>query len=510
MPKSESLAIKNARIITLDEKRPYADSIAITDGHITAIGDWDTVHIQVKKGTNVLDAGNATVVPGLIDSHMHFEFTGQIGSSLNVMAARDVAEVLAMVEKAAGSLAAGQLIFGTQIDDSKLGENRYPTRAELDRAAPLNPVILIHRTGHSSVMNSRGLELVRIPPDTPGIEKDENGSPNGLLLAQANDIGQGNLNNEVKNLISFETIVQSTIREAIRAGITTLHALDDPEFIQKLIPILNDLPLHVVIYPQTRSVSEAISLGLPRIGGCGHSGLDGDIGSQKTAALLEPYTSDPSTSGTLYFEDEELKSMVLEAHRKGIQVSMHAVGDRAVAQGLMAVEYAQNHFPRGDTRHRIEHWEVFNAGLARKARRLGVMVGIQPPFNHFWPHNGDYPQHVGPQRYEMGDPVSDLISAGLEVAGGSDSPVTPLSPLLGIHSAVNHSNPRQRIAVSEALQMYTLQSARIAFEEKMKGTLEIGKLGDLTILEENPLEVNPAHIKDIRVLHTVVTGQVVL
>jgi predicted amidohydrolase YtcJ len=510
MPHNKTLLIKNANIITLNERQASADALFIQNGRIAFIGNAEDAERQAAGLAPIVDAGGATVVPGLIDSHMHLAHTGLAAGSLDLVNATTVEEIVELVRQAAREIPEGEVIFATRMDDNRLKGKRYPTLQELDTAAPRHPVLLRHRTGHSSVINSLALQKAKIPEGTPGIQLDEAGKPNGVLLAQANSAGQVNFKAEIYHSIGNERMLQMAVKEALQAGLTTIHTLEDIPIVQSLVPMLAGLPLRIIIYPQTRSVDEGFSFNLGRFGGCGPSCLDGDIGSQMTAALLEPYASDPSKSGSLYFKDAELKAIVLDAHQRGLQVSMHAVGDRAVAQGLMAVEYAQGKSPRPDARHRIEHWEVHNPELARKAIDLGVWADIQPPFNHFWPHNtGAYAQLLGEERKERVDPIASLIDAGVQVAGGSDSPVTPLNPMLGIHSAVNHSNSSQRITPRQALELFTIQAARIAFEEKDKGTLEIGKLGDISILGANPLSVDPTTIQDIPILYTIVGGEVV-
>jgi len=509
MPNEASLVVKNANIITLNDRQPGASALCIQDGKITCIGSAEDVERRALPGTEVLDAGGATVLPGLIDSHMHLAHTGEMLNTLNLVNATSVEEIVELVRQAARDIPEGKVVCGNGMDDAQLIENRYPHRHELDAAAPRHPVLLWHRTGHSSVMNTIALQMAQIPEGTPGVHLDESGQPSGLLMAQANSASHAQFNDDIWERIGYERIFRQAVEQALQVGLTTVHALENVHIVEQLLPMLPDLPLRVIIYPQTRDVQRALSFGLGRFGGCGNSCLDGDIGNVLTAALLEPYASNPANSGTLYFKDEELKAIVLDAHQRGLQVAMHAVGDRAVAQGLMAVEYAQGISPRPDARHRIEHWEMHNPDLARKGVDLGVWADIQPPFNHFWPHDKGYPTQIGMHRIDLVDPIADLIQAGVQVAGGSDSPVTPLSPMLGIHSAVNHSNPRQRITPRQALELFTTQAARIGFEEKSKGTLEVGKLGDLTILGDNPLSVRPDTIKDIPVLYTIVGGQVV-
>jgi predicted amidohydrolase YtcJ len=252
-------------------------------------------------------------------------------------------------------------------------------------------------------------------------------------------------------------------------------------------------------------IDKVIELGLPRIGGC--ILLDGDVGP-RTAALSEPYADDPNCYGTLYYEDEVVNEFALAAHKEGLQIAFHAVGDAAVEQALNAYGAALTQHPRDDHRHRIEHCEVIREEQIQRAQRLGIALAIQPPFNHFWPHQGSF-LSLGEERAWKLDPVRSLLRPDLLIAGGSDSTVTPLGPLIGVHAAVNHSNPAERIAVYDAMKLYTINAARIAFQEDDRGSLEVSKLGDLVVLAENPFEVDQRTIKDIKVEKTVIGGDIV-
>jgi predicted amidohydrolase YtcJ len=179
-----------------------------------------------------------------------------------------------------------------------------------------------------------------------------------------------------------------------------------------------------------------------------------------------------------------------------------------VEQALNAYEAALIAHPRDDHRHRIEHCEIIREEQVQWAQRLGVALAIQPPFNHYWPHTTYY-SSIGAERAARVDPVRTLMRPGLLVAGGSDSTVTPLGPLVGVHAAVNHSNPAERVGVQEALELYTINAARIAFEEQDKGSVEVGKLGDLVVLAQDPFETDPSRIKDVLVEMTVIGGQAV-
>jgi len=369
---------------------------------------------------------------------------------------------------------------------------------------------LIGVTGHASAVNSRGLEVLAFPKETPGVMRDVSGRPNGLLADRANNLAFDRFSEHFGADEKAAEMIDLAIEKAHAVGITTLHALEggsagNDEAVEEFLAAMPNLPLRFVLYYQIMDVDKVIELGLPRIGGC--ILLDGDVGPH-TAALSEPYADDPDCYGTLYYSQEEIDAFVLKAHKAGLQVAMHAVGDAAVEQALNAYEKALAAHPRDDHRHRIEHCEVIREEQIQRAQRLGVALAIQPPFNHYWPHTEYYPT-LGEERAWKADPVRILMRPGLLVAGGSDSTVTPLGPLIGVHAAVNHSNPAERVSVQEGLELYTINAARIAFQEADRGSLEVGKLGDFVVLAEDPFGVDSNRIKDIAVEVTVIGGDVV-
>jgi len=381
----------------------------------------------------------------------------------------------------------------------------------LDAVVPDRPVYLIGASGHSSAANTHALELIALPEDTPGLLRDENGKPNGLLTNVANSEARSGLSEHLGLEEKAEAMIPATIKKAHSVGITTIHALEgtpggeSDELVGNFWAAIPNLPLRFVLYYQTLDVDRVVELGLPRIGGC--IMLDGDLGP-RTAALSEPYIDDPDCYGTLYYSQEEMDAFILEAHKQGLQIALHAVGDAAIEQALDGYEAALDAHPRADHRHRIEHCTVMREDQILRAQRLGVALAIQPPFNIYWPQEENIPS-LGEARARMVDAVRTLMRPGLLVAGGSDSFVTPLGPMIGVHAAVNHSNPMERVSVHEALQLYTINAAWIGFQEDDRGSLEVGKLGDLVVLGKDPYQIDPRTIKDIPVEMTVIGGNIV-
>lgn len=482
----------------------------VCKGRIVALGGWEQIADRAR-GVRTLDLAGKTVLPGFIDTHVHLLWTAMSLGSLDVSGARDHVALQAAVRLAVACTPSGELLFGMGFTEYCLNREEFtPIIHALDAVAADRPIFLEGVTGHTSAVNSLALELLDLPDDTPGVMQDASGQPSGLLADQANNLACERFSESSSLAQRATEMIPVAIKKAHSVGITTLHALEggstsDDAAAEAFLARLSSLPLRIVFYYQTTDVEKVVALGLPRIGGC--ILLDGDVGPH-TAALSQPYADAPECHGTLYYSQEQIDAFVLQAHEQGLQVAMHAVGDAAVQQALDAYQRALSAHPRNDHRHRIEHCEVMRDDQIQLAQRLGVALAIQPPFNLYWPHT-EYYSTLGQERAWKADPVRTLVRAGLLIAGGSDSTVTPLGPLIGVHAAVNHTNPAERVSVQEALELYTVNAARIAFQELDRGSLQVGKLGDFVVLGKDPFEVNPGRIKDMAVEMTVIGGDVV-
>ncbi len=500
-----SIFIHNAHIHTLNPTQPFARSIGIREGRIVSLDG----NAEGWGKLQVLDAQGAVITPGFIDTHVHFSAAGMAMLALNLEESRSLGDVLQKISAEAHGKPDDYLIFATQFAPELMAENRFPSAEELDQASGGRPVYLMERTGHWSGINQAGLNLLNIAAGIPGRQLDESGKFTGVITGQVNSVAGEVLWPAFIHRVSIEQAILRAAQDAVSGGITTLHALEELPEVRAILSNQDLAPLRIIPYSQSKDVQAVLALGLQQIGGCGSMIVDGDFGPH-TAALLEPYADQPETCGVLYWQDEDLERFVMAAHRAGLQIALHCVGSAAIEQTLKAYEKALRAYPREDHRHRIEHFELPAEGQAERALRLGVVLAMQPAFNHYWPHDGEeYPRVVGEERAGLVDPVSRVVRAGLPVSFGSDAPVTPLRPLLGIHSAVNHSNLHERISVETALRITTMGGAWASFEEDEKGSLEIGKLGDLVMLGADLLKA-PAHeIKDIPILKTIIGGEIV-
>jgi len=514
------LILLNGNILTMDRGRPRAQAVAVSNGRILKVGSNDEVGALAGEGTRIIDLGGRAVLPGLIDTHVHvLEF----GRSLGWVDLRGVDSIEALkerLEERAREVPEGSWILGRGWDQERFVEGRYPTRWDLDEAAPKNPTLLFRVCGHVCVVNSLALKLAGITPHTtpPGggaIELDpETGEPNGILREGAVDL--------VLRVVpepDEQTLLKAcedACRRAVREGLTGLHwIVQSPAEIRAIQRLrrLGRLPLRVYVLVPAKYMDRLAELGLStgfgdewvRLGAI-KVFVDGSLGA-RTAALREPYADDPSNRGVMRHSQEELDSIVLKAHKLGFQLAIHAIGDRAVEAALNSIEKALKECPAADHRHRIEHASVLDEHLIARMRSLRVVASVQPHFvvSDFW-----VPSRLGPQRARWTYPFKTLLRSGVVVAGGSDCPVEPISPLLGIYAAVARERvPEEGVTIEEAIRMYTVNAAYASFEEGLKGSISEGKLADFVVLSQDITKLPPERIRDVEVEMTIVGGRVV-
>jgi len=518
--KNADLALINGNIITISPSKPQAQAIAIKNETIIEVGTNKEIQLYIGKNTKVINLDGKTVVPGFIDTHVHVIEFGRSLASINLRDAQSIKEVQETLKKRVEETSKEKWITGHGWDQERFIEKRYPTRWDLDQISPNNPVILNRVCGHVCIINSKVLEIANITKETtppPGgkIDKDpKTDEPTGILRENAMDLVWKSMPPP-----SEEELIEAAslaCEQAMKAGITTLHWLihlpNEVHVIQKLRK-QHKLPLRVYIVIPAEHSDHLIDLGL-------HTGFgdkivkigsikilaDGSLGA-RTEALHEPYSDEPSTKGMMLYSQEKLNKLVAKVHKADLQLAIHAIGDRATDMALTALEKALKEAPRKSHRHRIEHASVLDEGLIQRMKKLEVVASIQPHFiiSDFWVID-----RVGPKRARWVYPFKTLIKEGIWPIGGSDCPVEPISPLLGIYAAVaRESFPEERITVDAALRMYTVNAAYSSFEENIKGAIEAGKLADLVVLSEDPNKIPPSKIKDVKVKMTIVGGKVV-
>ncbi len=512
-----SLVIRDAHIVTMKCPTARAQAMAVNADRIVAVGTNEEIEPFIGPGTRLLSLPGRTVLPGFIDCHVHLTQTGLGALGPNVYDITDAGRVLEIVADAVSHAASAQplLIHGCWIN----GLSHPIVRPDLDRIAPRNPLMIVDVGGHACLINTQAWQMLQLPPSVRGVDRSHSNMPSGRLTAQANTLARYRYYKFIDDSRRVAALRRAA-DIALRVGITTVHALDGgspdghsrfPERdIEVLLQMRDSLPVRTVVYFQSTEIEKVLEWHLPRIGGC--VCLDGSYG-EHTSALLEPYTDKPDTRGTLYFTDEELDRFVERAHLAGLQISMHAIGDAAIEQLLNAYERAMTRYPRPDCRHRIEHFSLPTAQHIDRVARLGVALSMQPNLaavpNETQRHQVAAMVYLGPDRYQRRHPYRKILDAGCLVGGGSGSDSRPMGPLIGVQAVATHPDDDRRLTVYEALTLYTRDAARLGFEEGEKGALEPGKLADLVVLGEDPLQTDPQAISHIPVEMTLVGGQVV-
>jgi predicted amidohydrolase YtcJ len=515
----------NGNVITLDSSKPRAGAIAIRDGKIMGVGTDEEMLSVAGKNAKVIDLEARTVLPGFADSHIHLIEYGLMLSSaiLDVREARSIDEIKEIVGRRAREKPRGIWVIGHGWSTTILAERRPPNRWDLDEVAPNNPVMITDSGGHVYSVNSLALRLANIGKDTespPGgkIDKDpDTGEPTGVLRETA---AMG-----IEELVTYSdeeliTALSYALDEAVRLGLTSVHcAWESAQHIrvfQKLL-MQDELPLRVYLMIPASLLPHLLGLGLytgfgnPKLRiGAIKVLLDGTI-ERRTAALTQPYEKEPDNLGILTLSEEELYDIVGKAHKAGFQLAIHAIGDRAIHVALDSIERILKEKPKADHRHRIEHASMLDEELVSRMRNLGVIASVQPVFigsNIDW-----MLEPLGYKRAtELCERYRTLLDAGVKVTAGSDLPAdSTMNPLLGIQSAVTRHGFAlgERITVEQAIRLYTINSAYACFEEKLRGSIEVGKLADLVVLSDDPLAIPTDRIGDIKVDMTIVGGEVV-
>lgn len=526
-------AFIHGNIITMDGEKPRAEAVLVVDDRISGVGSDSEVEAFIDRGTEVIDLGGRTLVPGFIDCHAH-----PIGYGESLMAVdcrtppvNSIQDMVSAIRRKAEEKPEGEWVIGMGYDDFKLAEKRHPNRWDLDEAAPDNPIIVTRMCGHVSVANSLALQIAMITKDSADpeggqIDRDqETGEPTGVL--------RGSAMAPVYKLIPPSDMEQLrrafslAAEQFLARGVTSVSdaSVDNPLVVRAYQAAMREygMPLRVNLMMSAGLLDELSRLGIQT--GFGDERLrigaikivaDGSS-SGRTAAVSEPYIDAPGNTGIMYISQEELDEKVLASHKAGFQVGVHAIGDRAISAVLDSFEKALRELPRADHRLRIEHCGICTSVIVERIRRMGVIPVPQPIF--LYGEGESYRAGLGEERVKWAYPLRSFLENGVVTPMSSDCPATSgtelISPLLGIYVAVTRKTdsgrelgPEQRIRVEDALRCYTLNSAYATFEDDIKGSIEPGKLADFAVLSEDPTKIPKEKIKDVYVEMTVVGGRV--
>ncbi len=523
----------NGTVITVDAQDRVCQGVAVSGNKILAAGTSAEMKALAGAETKIIDLKGRSLAPGFIDAHCHAGNYGPVKFNIVCTAGviPSIEELKKEICKRAVTTPKGGWILGRGYDNTKLRENRHPTRWDLDEAAPEHKVFILRTCGHLGVINSLALkefEIQKGSPDPHGgrIDRDKAGEPTGLLYEQA--------------LVPIRMSTQPTYDDFLRGlkimnedflryGITSATDASgrNAEEIRAFQTAVSEGWLKVRIYFQVRTSGAAIQLGehylqSGLVTGYGNERLrlgsyklmlDG-AGGAGSAAMREAYPGKPADFGILHQSQEELDKLVMNGQKAGYQIGVHAIGDKAVEMTLKSFARALRQYPRKDCRHRLEHCGFLDGPLLDQMREMGVVAALGLPF--LYELGDSYITVFGQDRLQCVYPLRSLMERGIVAGLSSDAPVIDPNPLTGIYFAVTRKTPtgqtiapQEAVSMMQAIRAYTLNGAYASFEENIKGSLEPGKLADLVVLSEDILTAPRAKILGIKVDLTMVDGKVV-
>ncbi len=522
------LVVINANVYTQDPARPKAEAIAVCAGRIVRVGTTAEVRPLAGPGTRVIDAGGRLVVPGFNDAHVHLLSGAEELVGIDLRPAKSEAEFVERLRDYASRIPKGRWILGGYWDHEAWPGKAPPARRLIDGVTPDNPVFVQRLDGHMGVANTLALKLAGITRETttPGggtIVRDARGEPTGLLKDNAMDL----LTRAVPPDTLEQTIekARAALKHAASLGVTTvqditasateLRAYQALRASGELTARIYSIQSHGIEGLRAAGVTTGFGDDWLRVGGI-KLFADGSMGSG-TAAFFEPYSDDPSTRGLLLHEPAQLEKAMFDADAAGFQLVVHAIGDRANAIVLDAIEKLVAARGARDRRPRIEHAQVVRAADRKRFGALGVIASIQP--SHCIDDMRWAEKRIGPERAAIAYNFKSFVDAGARIAFGTDWYVEPLDPMLGLYAAVTRQfpdgspaggwHPEERITIAQAVEYYTRGSAYAEFAEERKGTLAEGRLADFVVLSRDILTAAPREILDTHPVLTVVGGRVV-
>jgi predicted amidohydrolase YtcJ len=524
-----TLIVTNANVLTLDEKTPNANAIAMFGDRILGVGESAEIQALSGPDTKVIDANGATVLPGLNDNHCHpmnYGFSlGWINASPS--ATPTLRELQDAFSNARQNAQSGEWLRGRGYDDSRLDVHRHPTKEELDKVTGDNPAILTRTCGHMSVVNSAALRLAGVDggtSDPPGgrIVRDEHGEPTGLLQEEAQRLVTAHIPETTVSDIK-DALIRAGNR-FLEMGITSVGeaAIRTSKEMRAYQELHREgrLPVRTYLMMLIDDTLDSLEqLGITT--GMGDEWLrigpakmfqDGS-GGGRTAAMSVAYPDQPDNFGIQIYPQEYLDDAFTRAARAGFQGTAHAIGDQAIDMIITAFERALAKHPQHDHRWRIEHCGMMRRDLLKRMQALQLIPVPQPSFVYYL---GDsYLENFGEDWITLSYPNRTWIDMGMRPVGSSDAPVTPAEPWFNIRAAVTRLTlddqemaPDQRVSINEALQMFTHNGAFATFEESIKGKLQPGMLADLIVVDKDPHSVNPEELHTIENQVTISGGRV--
>ena len=522
-----TLAVINAKIWTANHLKPLAEAISVSGNLITTVDSNKEVRKLLNKNTLVIDAKGQILIPGFTDSHLHFIEGGLRLKSVQLRDALTPEDFIARIKAFAETIKPGTWITGGDWNHELWG-GELPCREWIDKVTPNNPIWINRLDGHMALANSIALKAANITKDTPDIKggtivRSSNGEPTGIFKDNAMKLITRIIPEPSEEM--KDKALKSAMQYVARQGVTSVHNMGTWNELEIFERAHNEGKLHTRISAAVpletweqlydKINSEGNGDQWLRIGAL-KTFMDGSLGSH-TAAFFEPYADAPNDTGLLLTQPEKLNYLISRADKAGLQIITHAIGNRAINIVLNIYERVARKNGRRDRRFRIEHVQHIIPSDIPRFHKLGIIASMQP---YQLIDDGQWAEKViGSDRLKTSFAFHSLLNAKTHIIFGSDWYVEPPIPLDGIYAAVTRQtldgkNPdgwisEQKISVEEALKCYTINPAYATFEEKLKGSLEPGKLADFVIINKDIINIPPEEIRNAHVMITVVDGKIV-
>jgi predicted amidohydrolase YtcJ len=519
-------------IITINDKLPIVEAVGVIGEIINFVGSLEYVKNRMENDYILVNLNGSTLLPGFIDCHLHpiiFAFYLLNPDLTNVNSLEELKQLLKNASEAKGD---DDLVVGFNLKEENFDRPILPTKWDLDEACSTKPIFIMRYDGHIGIANTKALELVgitrdSIAPEGGEIRKNDKGDLTGILSENALDLILSKIS--IPGPQEIKGAAEQAFMILAEKGLTSLHGVlstdTKGEFggaaaVEMTIykSLLDIIPQNWYTLINTDKPKKLIRLKKPPLDdyskeskfkiNCLKLFLDGTFGA-KTACMHEPFSDAPDMCGFCVIDEDEIYEKMKIAHNNGFQICIHAIGDKGNRIVVDLYIRLLEEFPRENHRHRIEHASMLTQDVIQDMKKYGIIASCQPPFL-----NSEYTwleKRLGKERLKYTYPFKSIIDAGVVLASGSDCPIEDPSPLLGLHALINRNGLviEECISVEEALKTYTLNAAYAAFEEDVKGSIEVGKLADFVILDRNPMKIPKEEIKKIKVLETIIRGKTV-
>lgn len=492
-------------IISVNESDEVFRYLVEDDGRILYVGnELPEIYANAEK----IDLGSRALIPAFVDTHEHFASFSMFQAGLNVMDAESNEEIQDMIRDFVKRSKRKTLIaFGASPYSVK--EKRLISREELDAVCPDKEIMVVKYDGHACIVNSKLLK--RMDDKVKGLRgyHPDTGEMNQEAFFKFSDCISSSL-----SLVELFRNMQKSVDFMASRGIGMIHTVSGVGFpanaditMEKLFAKSLSNGFQLRVFPQPMDIKVAQKRKLPRIGGCFESALDGCFGSHD-AAMNEDYVDDEGGQGVLYYSDEKVTEFCKQANRAGLQIELHAIGDKAFDQAARAMKAALDDYPRDDHRHGIIHDCLPTEEGLKICGEYKILMPVQSAFINWKQEPDEYLASImGEERVAKLNPIRTFKENGIVVSFGSDAPCTTPDPIVWIDKAVNNSNTTEAVSVQDALRMCTYNGCYTTFDEKERGSLETGKIADMVILSDNPYTIPKTEISKLRVEELILSGK---